>query len=120
MSLPLFEMTHPANVGPALHIHPKAPEAYYVLEGEYALGYGDKTVLAKAGDFVFIPKGVPHNYQSGPAGDKVLAISPAGPEGYFEQVADTIKEGTVTWQTEIEIAKKYGQVFPDNLRHWGQ
>lgn len=116
----LFEMTHPANVGPALHVHPKAPEAYYVIEGESAVRYGDRTVLAKADDFVFIPKGVPHNYQSGPAGGKVLVISPAGLEGYFEQVADIIKEGSITWQTELEIAKKYGQEFLDGLRHWGQ
>ena len=24
----LIEMTHPPNSGPALHVHPKAPEAY--------------------------------------------------------------------------------------------
>jgi mannose-6-phosphate isomerase-like protein (cupin superfamily) len=66
----LLEMTHPPNVGPALHVHPKAPEAYYVLEGEYSVRYGDEAVLAKAGDFVFIPKGTPHNYQSGQKGGK--------------------------------------------------
>lgn len=58
----LIEMTHPPNAGPALHVHPKAAEAYYVLEGEYSVHYGDKEILAKARDFVFIPKGTPHNY----------------------------------------------------------
>jgi hypothetical protein len=27
----LIEMTDPPRIGPALHIHPRAPEAYYVL-----------------------------------------------------------------------------------------
>ena len=36
----LFEMVHPPNIGPALHIHPNAPEAYYVLEGEYNITFG--------------------------------------------------------------------------------
>lgn len=48
----LFEITHPANVGPALHMHPKTPEAYDVLEGEYSAKCGNKTTLARAGDFL--------------------------------------------------------------------
>ena len=35
----LIEMTHQPNMGPALHIHPHSPEAYYVLEGEYSIQY---------------------------------------------------------------------------------
>jgi mannose-6-phosphate isomerase-like protein (cupin superfamily) len=94
----LFEITHPANVGPALRIHPKASETYYVLNGGYAGKYSDSTTLAQAGDFVFIPKGVPHNYRSDPAGGNVRAILPAGLEEYFKQVADAIKERPITWQ----------------------
>ena len=76
-------MVHPPNIGPALHIHPNAPEAYYVLEGEYNITFGKEGSEgelnhAKKGDFVFIPKGVEHKYQSGPAGGRVLVISPAG------------------------------------------
>ncbi len=60
----LFEMIHPPIVGPALHIHPNAPEAYCVLEGEYKIRFGKKEeealYHAKKGDFVFIPKGVEH------------------------------------------------------------
>ncbi|UVS69644.1 cupin domain-containing protein [Nitrososphaera viennensis] len=116
----LLEMTHQPNVGPALHIHPKAPEEYYVLKGEYSIRYGEKTVIAKAGDFIFIPKGMSHNYQSGPEGGKVLVISPAGLERYFAGVADVLKERLITGELEQEIAGKYGQEFLDGLKHWGQ
>ncbi len=116
----LFEMIHPPNVGPALHIHPKAPEAYYVLEGEYCIKYGEKRLVAKPGDFVFIPKGTPHNYHSGPEGGKVLVISPAGLERYFADVASALKERPITWEMEKEIAGRYGQEFIDRLKHWGQ
>jgi mannose-6-phosphate isomerase-like protein (cupin superfamily) len=71
----LIEMTHPPNIGPALHIHPKAPEAYYVLDGNYTIQCGERTFHAKAGEFVFIPKGVPHKYQSGSKGGTTLVIS---------------------------------------------
>ncbi len=116
----LIEMVHPPNVGPALHIHPKGAEAFYVLEGEYTIHCGEDVYTANVGDFVFIPKGIPHNYHSGANGGKVLVLSPAGLEKYFAGVADVLKIGTITWGQEQEIAKKYGQEFLDNLKHWGQ
>jgi quercetin dioxygenase-like cupin family protein len=115
----LIEMVHPPNIGPALHIHPNAPEAYYVLKGEYIIQCGNKTYHSRIGDFVFIPKGIPHNYQSGPNGGKVLVISPAGLEEYFKEVAETLETGQITWELEQEIARRYGQEFLDNLKHWG-
>ena len=116
----LIEMTHPQDAGPALHVHLGAAEAYYVLEGEYSIRYGEKEILAKVGDFVFIPKGVPHNYRSGRHGGKVLVISPAGAEKYFAQVAGMLKGGQVAWELEQEIAGRYGQEFLDGLAHWWQ
>ncbi len=115
----LIEMVHPPNVGPALHTHSKAPEAYYVLDGEYSIRCGNKTYLAQVGDFVFIPKDIHHNYQSGPNGGKVLIISPPGLEGYFKEVADILYTlNKLEWGEEVEIARRYGQEFLDNLRHW--
>ena len=76
----MLEMADPPNVGPALHIHPGAPEAYYILEGEYQIRSGKEVYHAQRGDFVFIPKGIEHKYQSGSNGGKVLVISPAGLE----------------------------------------
>ena len=116
----MIEMIHPPNTGPALHIHSIAPEAYYVLDDNYSIRCGDREYRAYIGDFVFIPKGIPHNYQSGPQGGKVLVISPAWLEGYFKEVADILlKQGNeIPWIQEVEIAKRYGQEFLDKLKHW--
>ncbi len=117
----IMEMIHPPNIGPALHTHPLAPEAYYVIDGEYSIRCGNKTHLAHRGDFVFIPKDIHHNYRSGPKGGKVLVISPPGLEGYFKEVADILyTQNTMSWKVEEEIANRYGQEFLDDLRHWGQ
>jgi mannose-6-phosphate isomerase-like protein (cupin superfamily) len=43
------------------YIHPVAPEAYYVLEGEYHVKYGSGAHQLRKGDFVFIPKSILHN-----------------------------------------------------------
>lgn len=116
----LIEMEHPPNTGPALHIHSNAPEAYYVLDGQYSIRCDKETYQSLPGDFVFIPNGIPHNYQSGPQGGRVLVISPAGLEGYFKEVVDILykRDNKLSWNEEVEIAKRYGQEFLDNLRHW--
>lgn len=41
----LIEMVHPPNIGPSLHIHPKAPEAYYVLKGIFILNVAKKHIM---------------------------------------------------------------------------
>jgi hypothetical protein len=52
--------------------------------GEYLIQCGRRTYHAKIGDFVFIQKGITHNYKSSSKGGKVLVISPAGLEKYFK------------------------------------
>jgi hypothetical protein len=62
-------------------------------------------------EFVFIPKGIPHNYHSGAGG--------AGLENYCAGVADVPKVGPISWELEQEIAKRFGQEFLDHLTHGG-
>ena len=114
-----IEMIHPPNIGPALHIHPTGAEAFYVLEGAYHIDCDTHSYQAEPGDFVFIPTGTPHNYQSGSEGGKVLVLSPSGLEQYFSEVAKRLAAGPLTWDIEQEIAKQYGQEFLDHLQHWG-
>jgi len=67
----------------------------------------------------FIPTGIPHNYQSGHQGGKVLVILPAGLEGYFEEVANILlKRGNeIPWNQEVEIAQRYDQEFLERVKH---
>jgi quercetin dioxygenase-like cupin family protein len=93
-------------MGPALHIHPHALEAYYVLEGEYSIQCNNRVYQVKAGDFVFIPKGCPHTYQSGPTGGKALVISPAGLEKYFREVAHILHIGHFFVESSKSLANR--------------
>jgi quercetin dioxygenase-like cupin family protein len=116
----LIEMAHPPNVGPALHRHPGGDEAFYVLNGDYEIRCGDEVFIGTAGSFVFVPRGAAHGYTVGPAGGRVLVVTPAGLERYFADVADRLANGPVSMDDEAEIAAGYGQEFLDRLRHWGQ
>jgi len=91
-----------------------------VLEGSYTIRCDDTVYRAEPGDFVFIPKGTPHNYHVGLDGGRVLVLAPAGLEHYFTGVVEVLKHGEITWEEEKTIAARYGQEFIDNMHHWGR
>ena len=54
------------GAGPALHRHPYE-EVFVVLDGEVTFTLGDEQRVARGGDFVVAPPGVPHAFvNSGP------------------------------------------------------
>ena len=70
------------DAGPPLHIHPHTDEGFYIAEGEMTFQLGDREVVAGAGAFVFVPRGMVHtawNSGSGPMRG-LLLLSPGGAE----------------------------------------
>ena len=72
-----------------MHTHRHEDEYTYVLEGEIGVQVGDEVRVARPGDLVFKPRGVPHAFWN--AGDvparALEIISPAGFEPYFTELA---------------------------------
>ena len=103
----------PRALGSPLHTHRNEDEFSYVLEGQIGLQLGDETLLAKAGDLVFKPRGIPHAFWN--AGDEparlLEIISPAGFENYFRELApllaaekrDEAAIGQVVAKYDLEI-----------------
>ena len=56
----ILDVIHPPNLGPALHIHPKGSETFYIIKGDYEFILDSKSMMAKAGDVIFVPKGAPN------------------------------------------------------------
>ncbi len=52
------------HVGPGaaapLHVHHDVDDSFYLLSGQLAMRCGDDTFVARTGDYVSLPKGVPH------------------------------------------------------------
>lgn len=80
----LMHMEVERGTEPPLHVHANEDENYFVLEGEIRYFVGDRVIDAKAGDFVHLPKGIPHTFEvlSGSA-KELLWLSPAGMEQFF-------------------------------------
>jgi quercetin dioxygenase-like cupin family protein len=85
----------PRAVGAPLHRHTREDEYSYVLEGRVGALLGDEVVYGEPGDLIFKPRGQWHTFWN--AGDEpariLEIISPAGFEGYFEQLVALFAAG---------------------------
>ena len=66
-----FEVTSRGS----LHYHPDADHRLYVLEGTVVVTCGKTTTTCTAGDFIIIPKGVPHCYDVPAKGNRALLLT---------------------------------------------
>jgi mannose-6-phosphate isomerase-like protein (cupin superfamily) len=114
----LLEMWHPPSVGPALHVHPRGPESFLILAGEYLFTVGSESVPAGPGAALTVSPGVPHRYEVGAGGGHFIVVSPPGLEGYFERVARPSRERPLTWEEEVALAAEHGQEFLGRAGHW--
>jgi quercetin dioxygenase-like cupin family protein len=78
----------PAGDMPPLHVHRNEDEGFYCLGGEITLYLPGDSVTLRAGDFFLAPRDVPHTYEAGPEGARVLVSSvPSGFERFVMTVA---------------------------------
>ena len=96
--------------GPPQHIHKNEEETFYVLEGEMKVLLGKRIISAKAGSFVFVPRGTVHAFcRAGQGPVKGLAMfSPAGLEKFFEEAVDMDVTDTEAYIARANaLAEKY-------------
>ena len=93
--LTVWEATVPPGAGPPPHLHLGQDEAYYLLEGELEVLDGERRFTARAGDFVFIPRGTVHRFRnvSQSASRMLLWMTPAGFEGFLFRVGQPARPG---------------------------
>lgn len=101
--------------GPPPHIHHREDETFQVLEGEYEWTVGDETFVAGKGTTIFAPRGIPHTYRylGTTPGRLMCVITPAGFEGFFEEIASLSPEQQQNIPHVLEIAGRYGlEILP--------
>lgn len=125
-----FEAIVPKGGGPPAHVHSREDETFYIVRGNLEILLGDSLYQAKAGDFVYIPRGTVHRFKNVGADTAVqlVTFSPSGMEKFFREVFPTVTNRKATpppiTQELIrrmnEAAPKYGLTFtstPDSGKH---
>jgi quercetin dioxygenase-like cupin family protein len=87
--------THdPRGTAPSLHIHHDADERFYVLEGAVTAFSGDAEIQLTAGDYGFVPRGLPHAYLVTSEHARMLVtFSPSGFEEVFVEFGAPMNDG---------------------------
>ena len=63
MDTVVLEMTLPVGSSPPLHVHDDLDDTWYILAGQMVVRCGDDQLVAEAGHWVSMPRGVPHTFR---------------------------------------------------------
>lgn len=100
--------------GPPPHLHQREDETFQILEGEYEWTVGGEKFIAQQGATIFAPRGIAHTYRylGKTPGRLMCVITPAGFEGFFEEVGAMSPQQQQDIPRVIELGRKYGLEFP--------
>ena len=109
--LAFFHLVAPPMSGPPRHVHTREDELFYILEGELVFELDGERHTVRAGDTVYLRRGVVHTYQNFTTSDARLLI--ATTPGTFcnlfvEMSAATPPGGLPAFDLIDSIATKYG------------
>ena len=103
-SMTVLEFVIPPMDGPALHVHLREDELWYVVDGDFRFKADDAMFRMSTGGMAFGPRGTPHCFQNiGATPGRLLVIAtPSGVERFFEEFAEL--PGPVTPEQLAAIA----------------
>lgn len=105
----LLEDAVPAGFGPPLHRHLGIIEAFYVLEGTYTFEIGGRVSEVRPGGVALVAASEAHKFTVGPGGGRSLIIfSPGGTEGYFRELGEALRAGSVDQAFRDKMKAAYG------------
>lgn len=100
----LVEVDVPPNFGAPLHVHYSEDETFWILDGRATVEVGDQRIEAGAGDCLFGPRDIPHRFDTGEEGARMLfLLTPGGFDEFVREASDPANEDRIP-----EIVKKYG------------
>ena len=119
----VFESTDHPGFKTQWHSHPHCEESFYVLEGTLTVKSGGKTYHARAGSFVYIPRGIPHG--QGNFTDKpvrfVTTVTPGGIEIFFrdrDALVKGLKPTDPAYASRLEEARQKNKFWVHPLGTW--
>jgi Uncharacterized conserved protein, contains double-stranded beta-helix domain len=100
----------PRALAAPLHRHSREDEYSFVLKGRIGALLGDEVVFGEPGDLIFKPRGQWHTYWNASDEESRMLeiISPAGFEGYFDELISLFAGGRPQPEVAAGVAARYG------------
>ena len=104
----MYEVADTIDNGAPLHSHPWG-ESFYILEGELEMQVGNRKLVATAGDSIYIPENVAHNFRiCSPSLRALIVMAPASAEGFYRAMGEKITTLPPDPEVFQEICSEYG------------
>ena len=110
-TLAFFHLVAPPMSGPPRHVHTREDELFYILEGELVFELDGERHTVRAGDTVYLRRGVVHAYQNFTTSDArlLIATTPGVFSGFFVELSAVTPLGGLPPLDELDaISTKYG------------
>lgn len=112
--LVLAEASVPPGDGPPPHRHRELDEAFYILSGTFEFLSGENWFQARAGDFVYVPRGVRHRFRN--AGSHVartlFMFVPGAMDEFFTEIGIPARPGEAPPPLTPEQVRLIGELAP--------
>jgi quercetin dioxygenase-like cupin family protein len=111
----LVEQLFPPNWSTPYHVHRVEDEAFWILEGEATFISGNTRLAGGPGQYLFLPRDIPHGFRTGPAPSRMLVLTaPAGFEKFVLELGEPAKARTLpppsgppNLERLIQVAARY-------------
>ena len=110
-TLAFFHLVAPPMSGPPRHVHSREDELFYVLEGELVFELDGERHTVRAGDTVYLRRGVVHTYQNFTTSDARLLIAtvPGMFSRFFVELSAATPVGALPDPDQMDaMATSYG------------
>lgn len=103
----LIEQRAPAAFATPPHVHDDEDEAFYVLEGELQVQCGEQSWQVCSGEFVYLPRSVPHAFSViSESGARLLQLTtPAGFEHFAQEAGEAAAAPTLPEPAPPDVGK---------------
>ncbi|MGE0379149.1 MAG: cupin domain-containing protein [Planctomycetaceae bacterium] len=85
----VMQFVVPGGHGPPPHVHRREDESFYIVDGEFDVTIGERTLRARTGDCVHLPRGQAHSFRNATErmGTFLCWVVPGNLAGFFDAFA---------------------------------
>ena len=116
----LMKITVQRGAEPPAHTHSREDEAYFILAGSITYTIGEDIITANEGEYVYLPKNVPHKFKVvSEKAEVLMLISPAGLDQWFWDNSAPAPDGKALSIQQGPPPSHIIEHFVNSLRDYG-
>lgn len=116
----ILETTIRKGMEPPPHTHSRESETYYITEGVMRFTVGNDSFVAGAGDCVYLPVGIQHEFRLQTETAKcTILIEPGGFEAFFLDFSTPAGSLTLPPPPDGPPSPELARRFVESLAKWG-